>query len=443
MKSSLKYIVSAIIALSIGMSAYAQVPNSIYHLDGVTQRQYLNPALTSDCGWIETPFNFSFSLNSNLGLGAFIRPVDEKLVTFMHPSISAKDAMSKFQDMNAVEIRSDYNILNVGFKAWGGINSIGFSIHNYNGNYIPKDVFAFLKEGQNNEVTEYNLKNLRSTEQNYAAIALGHTRKINNKLTVGAKVKMLLGARYIQSNIENLHIYMSGEKWMIKQSSTLTTSSSLNLKTNSAGEIDDAEFNFGVDGLGAALDLGATYKIYENRIVSLDITDIGFINWSGANLHRNINDTFEYTGFDNIADEDSQKFEDAADDIINSLESLTHYQKDLNIASATTTLHTTFRAGAEYQVLNNKISFGLLATSRIGTPKTFYEGMLSVNFKPHKYFKAAINGSLSNTHNSLGAALTLGNFFIGADYILAKYSKQFIPIDACKLNLACGLSIKF
>ena len=436
MKSSFKYILSAIIALSTGISVYAQVPHSIYYLDGVTQRQHLNPALTSDCSWIETPINFSFSVNSNLGLGAFIRPVDGKLVTFMHPSISAKDAMSKFQDMNALEIRSDYNILNVGFKAWGGVNSIGFSIHSYNGNYIPKDVFAFLKEGQSNEVTEYNLKNLRSTELNYAAITLGHTRKINDKLTVGAKAKMLLGVGYVQSNVEDLHIYMSSDKWMIKQSSTLT-------KTNSDGEIDDAEFNLGVDGLGAALDLGATYKIYDNLIVSLAITDIGFINWGGANLHRNINDTFEYTGFDNIADDDSQKFEDAADDVINSLESLTHYKKDINIGSATTSLHTSFRAGAEYQVLDNKISFGLLATSRIGTPKTFYEGMLSVNFKPYKYFKAAINGSVSNTHNSLGAALTLGNFFIGADYILAKYSKQFIPVDACKLNLACGLSIKF
>ena len=443
MKTSFKYILSAIIATATGIAAFAQAPNSLYFLDGITQRHYLNPALACECGWVETPLNISVGANSNLGLGAFMQPYNDEMITFLHPSISTNEALSKFDDNNAIETNFDYALLNVGFKAFGGVNSIGVSIHNRVGAYIPKDVFTFLKAGQEYDITEYNISDFNIIAKNYAEIALGHSRKINDRLSVGAKVKLLLGAGYANANIEDMRIYMSGKKWMIHQNSSFTSSKSLELITKNNGEIDDFDYTFGLDGFGLGLDLGATYKIQDNLNVSFAITDIGFINWNNASVHRNIEDSFEYTGFDNIADENSQNFDDAADDIIDRLEELTRYEKDATTTSASSSLHTTFRAGVEYSIINNKMSFGFLGTTRIGTPKTYTEGMLSVNFKPFKYFKATINGSVSNTHNSLGGVIALGNFFIGADYILAKYSKQFIPIDAAKFNLAFGTSIKF
>lgn len=443
MKTTIKYILSVAIAAITGISAQAQVPNSLYFLDGITQRHYLNPALTCESGWFETPLNISLNLNSNLGLGAFMQPYNGEMITFLHPSIPANEALSKFDDKNAIESDFDYSLFNIGFKAWGGVNSIGVSIRQRSGMYIPKDIFTFLKAGQENDITEYNLSGLNLKVQNYAEVALGHSRKIDDKLSVGAKLKVLVGSGYVNANIENMRIYMSGQKWMIHQNSTLSTSKSFNLKTKNNGEIDDMEYNFELDGLGLGLDLGATYKIYDNLNVSLAVTDIGFINWSDATLHRNLNDSFEYTGFDNIADEDSQKFEDAADDIVDKLEGLSRFKEDPNTTSASSSLNTTLRAGVEYGVLNNKITFGFLGTARIGSPINYKEGMLSVNLKPSKYFMMALNGSASTTHNSVGGAIALGNFFIGADYVLAKYGKQFIPVDAAKFNLAIGTSIVF
>ncbi|MBQ7941207.1 MAG: hypothetical protein IJ328_02215 [Muribaculaceae bacterium] len=444
MKFSIKHILSASLIAIAGMSVSAQTLNSLYFLDGNTQRHLLNPALTCESNWVSTPLNMSINMNSNLGLEAFLRPYgNNEMITFLHPSITAEDAMSKFQDMNTFEFDVDYNILTVGFKAFGGINSIGLSVKSRTGLYLPKDIFTFMKAGQESDVTEYVIDDMSARTQNYAEIALGHSRAINKKLTVGAKVKFLLGVGYANANVEKMRIYMSDNKWMIEQKSTFTASKGINLITKDNGEIDDFDYEFNMGGFGLGLDLGATYKVMDNLNVSLAVTDLGFIKWSDASVHNNLNSSFEYTGFDNIAHEDSQVFEDAAEDVGDQLEELIRYGKDGKTTSHTSSLYTTFRAGAEYGLLKNKISVGLLGTMRVGTPKSYTEGMLSFNFKPFKYFKAAINGSVANTHSSLGGVICLGNFFIGGDYILAKYSKQVIPVDAAKFNFAFGTSIKF
>ena len=444
MKFSIKQILSASLIAIAGMSVSAQTLNSLYFLDGNTQRHLLNPALTCESNWVSTPLNMSININSNLGLEAFLRPYgNNEMITFLHPSITAEDAMSKFQDMNTFEFDVDYNILTVGFKAFGGINSIGLSVKSRTGLYLPKDIFTFMKAGQESDVTEYVIDDMSARTQNYAEIALGHSRAINKKLTVGAKVKFLLGVGYANANVEKMRIYMSDNKWMIEQKSTFTASKGINLITKDNGEIDDFDYEFNMGGFGLGLDLGATYKVMDNLNVSLAVTDLGFIKWSDASVHNNLNSSFEYTGFDNIAHEDSQVFEDAAEDVGDQLEELIRYGKDGKTMSHTSSLYTTFRAGAEYGLLKNKISVGLLGTMRVGTPKSYTVGMLSFNFKPFKYFKAAINGSVANTHSSLGGVICLGNFFIGGDYILAKYSKQVIPVDAAKFNFAFGTSIKF
>ena len=98
----------------------------------------------------------------------------------------------------------------------------------------------------------------------------------------------------------------------------------------------------------------------------------------------------------------------------------------------------------EYGILNNKISFGLLASIRLGAPRVWAEAMVTANFRPASWFNAAINGSFSNVSQSMGFTLNFHpravNFFIGTDYIIAKYSKQVIPVNAAKFNLAMGLS---
>ena len=442
-------------AASIAISAGAQTLHSTYFLEGNNQRHTLNPALAPDSsGFVSFPAlgGLNITANSNIGLGAAMQPRGNEMVTFMHESISSEDALSRFKNNNIIEANLDLNIITVGFKAWNGVNTIGISMRSMTGLYLPKTVFEFLKNGQNpSGTTEYNFSDLAVKSMNYVEVALGHAHQINDKLKVGAKLKVLLGGAYAEAQADDVNISMSDSRWYIKQKSFLVASKGLSLLTDASGEITDVDFdNFGLAGFGGAVDLGAVYKINEQATVSLAVTDLGFINWKDCSFASNKHDTFEFTGFDNIAAEDnpdgSNDFDDAADEVWESLKGLTKYYSDGQKAKSTM-LYSTIRAAGEYGILQNKISFGLLASMRLGAPALWSEVMATANFRPSRWFNAAVNGSWSNVRSSVGAVLNFHpkavNFFIGGDYLLAKYSKQFIPVDAAKLNVGLGLSFNF
>ena len=57
--------------------------------------------------------------------------------------------------------------------------------------------------------SEYNLEDMGMYSNSYAEIALGHSRKIMDKLTVGAKVKFLLGIYNADFHINDMKLVMS------------------------------------------------------------------------------------------------------------------------------------------------------------------------------------------------------------------------------------------
>ena len=124
-----KYILVAA-ALLVTTAASSQTLNSLYFLEGNNQRHRLNPAFTSERGFVTFPLlgNLNPTLNSNIGLGTVLYPQGDEMVTFMHPSISNAEAMAKFKSMNVLEFDLNLDILTVGFNAWGGSNTIGHCI---------------------------------------------------------------------------------------------------------------------------------------------------------------------------------------------------------------------------------------------------------------------------------------------------------------------------
>ena len=244
MKFSIKHILSTVALSLIGLVANSQAPNSLYFLNN-PQSHYLNPALTTDKGWVTLPLGGYFTINSDLGLGSFMTPYgDDKMRLFTHPEISVKDAMSKFKDINSLEFETATNLLTVGFNAWGGTNSIGLSMKMHGGFYIPKDIFRFLKEGQEADGdTEYKLDKFGGRMQAYSEIALGHARDINKKLTIGAKVKLILGLAYANANIDNMRIHMTDKEWNIEHNTSIVTSQALDLRTNNDVNLDNLRYD--------------------------------------------------------------------------------------------------------------------------------------------------------------------------------------------------------
>lgn len=458
MKHAIKHIASIALAvvLSAGVSAQTTL-NSSYFMEKMTKRNQLNPALKTENNYVSIPSigNLYLGINSNLGLGTFLYPRDNKLVTFLHESVPADEFLNKLTPNNTIELDLGIDLISFGFWAWGGQNTFNLALKSNTGAYLPREIFEFLKTGQEaTGVTRYDMSNITATTSNYLELALGHARDITDKLGVGAKVKVLIGAAHAEARIDRMDISMSQNEWTIKQAGHLQATSLLELTTDpETGEVTGYNVgnNFGIAGFGLGFDLGATYEIIDNLTLSAALTDIGFMRWN--NLTRAETDPtkeFQFSGFDNIGAKDDENgdnpFKKEADQLGEDLKALTKfYQSDTR--SVSNSLRTTLRVGAEYAVLDNAISFGLLSTTRFVGYRTYAEGMAAINFRPLSALHLTVNGSVSNMGSSVGAILNICapgfNFFVGTDYFATQYSKQFIPINHARANFSFGFNITF
>lgn len=458
MKHAIKHIASIALAvvLSAGVSAQTTL-NSSYFMEKMTKRNQLNPALKTPNNYVSMPSlgNFYLGINSNLGLGTFLYPRDNKLVTFLHESVPADEFLNKLTPNNTIELDLGIDLISFGFWAWGGQNTFNLALKSNTGAYLPREIFEFLKTGQEaTGVTRYDMSNITATTSNYLELALGHARDITDKLSAGAKIKVLIGAAHAEARIDRMDITMSQDEWMIKQAGHLQATSLLELTTDpETGEVTDYKVgnNFGLAGFGLGFDLGATYKLIDNLTLSAALTDIGFMRWNNlTRAETDPNKEFRFSGFDNIGAQDDENgdnpFEQKADQLGEDLKALTKFYKT-DTQSVSNSLRTTLRVGAEYAVLDNAISFGLLSTTRFVGYRTYAEGMAAINFRPLSALHLTVNGSVSNMGSSVGAILNICapgfNFFVGTDYFATQYSKQFIPINHARANLSFGFNITF
>ena len=458
MKHAIKHIASIALAvvLSAGVSAQTTL-NSSYFMEKMTKRNQLNPALKTENNYVSIPSigNLYLGVNSNLGLGTFLYPRDNKLVTFLHESVPADEFLNKLTPNNTIELDLGIDLISFGFWAWGGQNTFNLALKSNTGAYLPREIFEFLKTGQEaTGVTRYDMSNITATTSNYLELALGHARDITDKLSAGAKIKVLIGAAHAEARIDRMDISMSQNEWTIKQAGHLQATSLLELTTDpETGEVTDYKVgnNFGLAGFGLGFDLGATYEIIDNLTLSAALTDIGFMRWNNlTRAETDPNKEFRFSGFDNIGAQDDENgdnpFDQKADQLGDDLKALTKfYQSDTR--SVSNSLRTTLRVGAEYAVLDNAISFGLLSTTRFVGYRTYAEGMAAINFRPLSALHLTVNGSVSNMGSSVGAILNLCapgfNFFLGTDYFATQYSKQFIPINHARANFSFGFNITF
>lgn len=431
-----------------------QTLHSSYFLKRMPMRHKLNPALINDYGYFSIPMlgNVNIGVQSNISLKNFIYPTnDGNLMTFMHQDVSADDFLDNIKNYNSVEMNLDMSILSFGFFGFKGYNTFDISLRSHTGIYVPEDMFRFMKLGMDNENgNSYHLRNFTMKTDNYVELALGHAHKINDKLTIGAKLKFLAGVANIQAKIHQMDITLSEDKWEIMANGQMDASVlGASLQTKANGEIDDFDFDIdkpALSGWGLGTDLGATYRLMDNLTLSAAVVDLGFIRWNknlrGATLN---NESFLFDGFKEIDIDDDSAIDDQWDDIADQLEDMVRFYETDAPSARSTSLRTTLNIGAEYSILNDKISFGLLSSTRFSSPKTWTEIVGSANFRPASWFNVALTGTLSNYGPNWGWVLNLCprgfNFFIGTDHMVTRVTPQYIPTKNATVNLNFGFNV--
>ena len=450
-------LLAAALLMLMCVSVNAQALHTGYFTDGYLMRYRLNPALMSTRGHFSVPAlgNFNLETMGNVGMGNFLYTSDlnsDKLVTFMHPSVSADDFLAGLDENNRVAMNLDMTILSTAFHAWGGFNSIDFTVHSATGVSLPYDMLRFMKVTGNGE---YNMNNINFRTRNYADLAFGHARKINSSLTVGARLKFLLGAGYANAMFDNMSIKASADRWEIMARGNVDVAFGgqyAHSADNGVNEVNGYEnITPGLNGYGVGLDLGAVYEfkkgLLDGLTLSASLNDIGFITWSKA-AHAAISPESPYTfdGFDNVAIHgNNNTLDDQWEGMQNDLEDFFALE-DMGERNITEGIGAKVNAAAEYEMpFYRRLSVGLLYTGCFDGPYSYNQGMFVVNISPLNVLDFAVSGRVGTYGAGFGAMANLHcpgfSLFVGTDCFLGKVSKEFIPLENMNSSISIGVNI--
>lgn len=424
-------------------NAQSATLKSSYFLDRMPMRSKLNPALINDYGYVSIPFlsSINMGVTSNLGLGNFLYPIESsgKLGTFLHPEVSSNEFLGGLDNINCVNQNFDLTLLSSGFFAFGGYNTIDLSVRQNTSFNFTKSAFDFIKNGQQGSSSTYNMGGSSFSAASYAEFGISHAHKITSNLTVGAKVKALLGVGSAEFNVDKMDVTLSDENWDIQ----MAGSGNVALLGAPINEDFDDITPSGLGGFGLGLDLGATYEnLVDNLTLSAAVTDLGFVSWKNASSINMQGGTI----FSGLEDIELDNMDDAVDNLTDKLtEDFEGMEPSFTTGvSYNTPLNTTILVGAEYDIVPNKLSGGLLLSTMFSY-KTISEAMLSVNYSPVEWFNMAVSGTVSNVGVYWGWVVNICpkfiNIFMGVDRMPGSVSPQYIPINKVNANFNFGINV--
>lgn len=173
------YFAAIMLASTCTVASSAQEAlRSAYFLEGYNYRHELNPAFAPERNYVSFPVlgNLSLGFNSNVGLSTFLYPMNGELATFMHPDVSASEFLGKLRNVNHIQQELDLTILSFGFRGFGGYNTFSLGVRENIGMSLPKDLFTFMKLGQDGPTSHYNFKNIGINANAMAEVAFGYSR---------------------------------------------------------------------------------------------------------------------------------------------------------------------------------------------------------------------------------------------------------------------------
>ena len=296
----MKKLAFCIMAMAMGVYALAQ--------------ETLNPAVTPDYGFIRIG-EITSATRNNVGAASFIFPSGDKLVTGLHSSISADDFLGGLKPVNSLYGDLNYNLVTYGWKG----SSAGFhTVHvGARGNYgisVPKEIFHLLKTGT--AQSPYDLSSFKAFGNMYGEIAYGYSLPLGDNLTVGARVKLLVGFNSADLAVRRMELATTEDQYTLDLDADIDlTNRSKKIGVDDDGYLDFKSFSgkgkLGLPtGAGLAADLGVVWKPFDGFTLSASALDLGGILWYYGNAGTS-EGTYTFEGLKDLStdemDEESLK----------------------------------------------------------------------------------------------------------------------------------------
>ena len=413
--ASKKFMGALLLMMGFVLPANAQFLRTSYFMEGTHYRMQLNPALAPTSGYFNIPaigsLNVSASSNS-LGTQDIIDIIDNSDGFYNNQKF-----MNRLSNDNRLNVNVNTDILSFGWYKGKNFWSVNVGARVDLGAQIPKSMFSFLHDIDQDGFS-WN----------------------NSKLTVGGRVKVLLGLARAEMNINQFDLNLdvpnpqytnyadyesrgelSPSDWYgahydySANGNVITTLKGGGMTFDNNGMIDNFDLDagdLGIAGSGFGIDLGASYKVWDNLTVSASILDLGFLKWKEsettvATVSGEAHETIDASNYDRYIGGDFLSFE-----------RFDFEEGSPEKVKTKTRLYSTLLLAGEYGLLNNKLSVGAMYTARFAEPKTLNELTFLATFRPKNWLNAAISYSpIQASGKSIGLAVKLGPLFVGTDYM--------------------------
>lgn len=470
MNKSLKSlaVVGAVLLTALASSAQDQ-NSSAYFMDSYTYRHDFNPAFASSRSYFALPAvsDINLATRSQMGLSSFVYPTDNGLSLFTSSKVSSEEFLSRLKPNNKLMLGTDLNILSVGF--WGkrdGFTTVGIKLKAGAGAKIPGDLFEFAKNIGGKEL--YNISNLGVSLNAYLESYLGFSKNIGDNLRVGAKAKFLIGLAAADVKIDNMNIKMSSEQWAVSaqgSAKVYAPEGFVNIPNNENGNLDFGNINInqnlGINdangGFGFAVDLGATYTLFDRLTLSAAVLDLGSIGWNNCIYATTGNSQWTFNGFENISlsDDSESGLENQLNEQIKALTD-SFYEliqlKEESRGKASKGLTARVNLGAEYQI-KDWLSVAALYSQRFDPIFSNSEARFFCNFEPTNWLSCSGSFAFTESGTMLGAALSWNNrafnLFIATESLVTSLTPPFVvngqtaslPVNNLNISAHAGLVI--
>ena len=431
-------------------------------------RNRLNPAFMPRSNYVGFAAldNLGVGITSNIGLSTLLYPsADGKLMTFMHPDVSAQQFLKALPKNPFLDVDVDTDILHFGFYS-SATNYWTFSLGvkvDLEAN-LPSELFRFLKLGADANPQVYHIDKFNVTQNAYAELAVGYTHNFESLvpgLRFGAKAKFLASADRLDVRINSIDLTMSSDQWIAKTDAHANVMVKGFDVTADVENGENANFDlnpiggYGPAGYGAAFDFGLEYRLklgsfFDSIRFSAAVTDLGFIAYNKSAIQQfKSSGEFTYNGFQDIDPSQEMDFNTQLEEIQNNIMKLANLHEVETKKSLVERLKPQVFIGVELPFLWNQMSFGVLYNTKFGYSTNRNELTLALSARPGKTFNFTASYSMLNNAKSMGFLIETTprggiNLFLGCDYIFFNVMPQYyIPVDAINFNLRMGFNIAF
>ena len=389
--------------------------------------------------------NLNFRLENAFGYDASGRPT----------VIDLKQLANSLNPENSMNSTFDMEVLGFGRKLRHGYLTYSHRVRFQSNCNYTDDLFQLAASGNAAFVGENNPADMKMDMNllGFQEFAVGYQICPTEKLSVGGRVKLLLGAAEMQTEACHVQLYTDPETYALR----LREDMAVSVASPMPFHVEDDKFMFNNSRFdfthlfcspGFGIDLAATYRIGEKFSMTAAVNDLGFISWkkTAVMLNGQIADcgefyddgSFLFQGLDIndiqklVSDEEYRKW------FVENLGNYFDFTSE-NLEPYTTLLHTNFLLRGAYS-LNEKHRF-------IAQMQGYCSGLgfrpaftVAYNGNLNKYFDlCATYSMMKNSFDNIGIGVTCNLKFFHLYLATNNIIGCFNPLNTSGVNIQAGI----